>query len=416
MILARGLRGWLALAGALAGLAAAAGACAQAASWHLDSSFGRRGVARVPGGNDLWTALAPGPHGSLFVGGGIAFTGKHLQEYLLEQLSRDGKLVKSFGHDGVATAPIDPEPGTQLFAVGGGKVLVAGLAYASKSRLGLARFTAAGRLDRSFGHHGLAQYNLPNTHTEVTRVHVALEPDGDILAAYEPAEEADNVVLVRMLPSGALDDTFGSGGFLTLDGVARFPDAEQEYGEALGQLGSGSDGSILLGYDELSGKVQELSAAGVPVASFGSNGLAGLSQDLDPHQMYFGALFGLPGGGVELSQGDGSTPDRLIRLTPAGAIDPTFGNAGALAFNLPVQAVALGPGGETFYLAADATRFVIGGVLNSGAPDPALPTGSGKGIVIDLPDVGASANGGAVLPEPGIVSILEGGYVAQISE
>jgi hypothetical protein len=37
----------------------------QAASWHLDPSFGKGGVAAVPGGQGTWSLLAPGPQGSL---------------------------------------------------------------------------------------------------------------------------------------------------------------------------------------------------------------------------------------------------------------------------------------------------------------------------------------------------------------
>ena len=44
---------------------------AQAASWHLDTSFGKGGVAPVPGGQDTWSLLAPGPQGSLYVGAGM---------------------------------------------------------------------------------------------------------------------------------------------------------------------------------------------------------------------------------------------------------------------------------------------------------------------------------------------------------
>ncbi len=55
--------GWLATAVLAAG--------AQAASWQLDSSFGVRGVERVPGGR-YWSLLAAGPQGSVYVGAGRA--------------------------------------------------------------------------------------------------------------------------------------------------------------------------------------------------------------------------------------------------------------------------------------------------------------------------------------------------------
>jgi uncharacterized delta-60 repeat protein len=407
------LRGRLAVTLMLALSSAATlaiGAGAQATSWHLDTAFGKHGITSVPGGGGFWSALAPGPQGSLFVGGGIGHAhGSGQDEYLLERLSRHGKLVKSFGHDGVVkTLAVDPAGETQLFALAGGKLLVSGLdTKVSKSRLALTRFTAAGKLDATFGHDGVAQYNLPNTQDGVSHVNVAIEPNGDILAAYDQDVESGPVVLVRMLPSGALDESFGSGGFLTLDADGPTPSAA-----VLDTLGIAPDGSILLARFAGEETVQELSSAGTPVATFASDGAAVVAKALDPSALGINALFGLPGGGVEAILGGDEAHATVARFTTTGAPEPGFGASGSVAIEQTVQAVTLGSGEETFYLATNSDGdVVLGGVLNVGLPDPGL--GAGEGLALSWP-VGPTPNEIVVLPGPGVVSILDGGYVAQI--
>src|SRR5271168_107590 len=111
MARAKTLVGWLALALAVAG--PSAGESARAASWHLDSSFGKLGVAGLPvresasfplslGPGDAGSLLAPGPQGSVFVGG---YARSRKGSFLIAHLSARGRLVKGFGRRGVSTIP-----------------------------------------------------------------------------------------------------------------------------------------------------------------------------------------------------------------------------------------------------------------------------------------------------------------------
>jgi uncharacterized delta-60 repeat protein len=389
----------------------------QAASWHLDPSFGKGGVAAVPGGQGTWSLLAPGPQGSLYVGAGM----RHSGSFAVERLSAQGKLVRSFGHDGVlSTDAVEPDIASnsaQMFTLPDGKLLISGLdGNVSQVRLALTRFTSRGKLDRSFGHDGVTQYNLsPATGGTTGQVYVGVSGDGDIVAVH-PTAAVGSIEIVRMLASGALDPSFGSGGFvrLALSG-------ENLTGNANSEVAIASDGSILLAFQETDVKslfqpaVQEISPDGVPLDSFGNGGLALIPPALDPGAYTFNALFGLPDGVVEASLGYEAAHSELVRLAPTGMLEATFGTMGAAKIDQRASVLSLGPGQETFYAGSAAgpgasdQALVVGGTLNNGQPDPTLGGAAGERFVLGLP-----AEAIALLPGPGVLSILDDGHVVRI--
>ncbi len=401
----------LALTWALAGsAAAAAGGPAQAASWRLDSSFGRGGVAGLPlreegiasiyppGPGDKGTLLAPGPQGSVFVGG---YAESKRGSFLVARMSAQGRLVTSFGRGGVSVVPAihsTPQEPPRMFAVTGERLLIVGLDRAG--HLALVRLTAGGQADRSFGHDGVAQYTLPGARGRPLLAAVAIEADGDILAAYyqrevpQPANEPriapglgeGALALVRLLPTGALDRSFGDGGFLTAAG-----EAASAQGFAAG-VTIAPDGSVLIAYEQAavagsSGAdvpaVQELGPAGTNASGFGNDGVALLPFTpmlSGESSVLFGGLFALPGGSVEVSFGGAG---QLFRYTPTGALDNAFGASGHTSAGLASAALALAPDGEIFSVAS-AGKLTVAGTLASGAPDPALGGSRGKRFYADL--------------------------------
>jgi hypothetical protein len=386
---------------------------ALSASWHLDSAFGKRGVAGlpvretgpdslfpVPGPGAKGTLLARGPQGSLFAGG---FSDHKKGSFLIARLSAHGRLVSGFGHGGVVTVPAiyaTPERPPRMFALAGGRLLVVGLDRAD--HLAVAGLTARGRPDRSFGHGGVAQYALPGVHANAIIAAAAVLPDGDMLAAYylreapQPTNEPrispglgeGPIELVRLLPGGALDRSFGEGGLLAASALS------PATGEVLaGGLTIAPDGSILIAYEQASiagagaaeaPAVQELTPAGVAAAGFGRAGVAllpftpefeGVSSSL------FSGLFALPGGAVEVSFGGGG---ELFRFSAAGTPDPAFGTAGHTTQGPAALALAVAPDGETFALDS-APKLTVGGTLAGGAPDPALGGRRGERFGAGLP-------------------------------
>jgi len=76
------------------------------------------------------------------------------------------------------------------------------ISYGS-DRFALARFTAGGRLDPTFGNAGRLLTEL-----DWSSADLALQGDGKIVAA----GGSDDPALARMLPAGELDSSFGSAG------------------------------------------------------------------------------------------------------------------------------------------------------------------------------------------------------------
>jgi uncharacterized delta-60 repeat protein len=418
---------------------------APGASWHLDPQFGDRGVAGlpvretgpdslfpVPGPGAKGSLLAAGPQNSLFAGG---FADHRRGSFLIAHLSARGRLVSDFGDGGVITVPAiyaTPERPPRMFALAGGRLLVVGLNRAD--HLAVARLTAQGKLDRGFGHGGVAQYALPGVHGNAIIAAAAVETDGDILAAYyqreapQPTNEPrispglgeGPIELVRLLPAGGLDRSFGKGGRLT---VAALSPAT---GEVLaGGLTIAPDGSILIAYEQATipnsnpgeaPAVQELSPAGVADAGFGKEGAVLLPftpkfEGVD--SSLFSGLFALPGGAVEVSFGGGG---QLFRFSSSGAPDVAFGTAGHTNQGPAVLALAVAPDGETFALDS-APKLTVGGTLNGGAPDPALGGNKGArfGAGLPGPRFGEQQQTTELLARNGTVTILVGEEVLRIS-
>jgi uncharacterized delta-60 repeat protein len=391
------------LAGLAAALIAATGALA--ASWHLDSSFGKHGVAGLPlreqGIDSLYPAgpgvqgslLAPGPQGSVFVGG---YADHKPGSFLVSRLSARGTLVKSFGHGGITVAPAihsTPQQPPRMLSLPDGKLLIVGLDHAR--HLIVVRLTARGTPDRSFGHRGVALYTLPGSGGHAILAAAAVESDGSILVAYY-AKEAPQPVneprvapglgegplgLTRLSPSGALSRSFGEGGYVRA--TAQSPATK---GSAVG-VAIAAEGSILLAFEEAAlssanfaevPAVQKLSPTGAEVPGFGNKGVAFLPftpTHEGESSVLFGDLFALAGGGVETSFGGAG---QLFRFTSTGTLDPTFGTSGHSAAGADAQALGIAPNGETFAAAAGSGRLTIAGTLASGAPDLALGAAKGE--------------------------------------
>jgi hypothetical protein len=411
----RGLAARLALPAAMIAAAAVAAlgaaVAARGASWHLESSFGRQGVAALPA-RYTWTLLAPGRDGSLFVSGNVTCTAPPSENpdrcagisrsLFVARVSAGGGLVRGYGRAGVAKLPALSAVAS-MFALAGGRLLVAGVDEAGE--LVLTRLSAKGTVDRAFGHGGVARYALPGR--DHGKLAFDLEPDGDVLAIYQQAVGSRRIgttVFVRLAPSGALDERFGNGGFR---------EAAGRPGLTIGLLGSvggstlAADGRIVLAEEglephpgaKLEWGLEEFSPDGLSNASFGDGGLAVVHPgglELVSEAALQG-LFALPGGGVEAAyEGTALVANpqaflgqefadeiELFRFTASGAPDPAFGVAGKVTVGPQYQAVVLAADGETLTVGASAGALAIGGVLSDGTPDPAL--GGAAGVRIPLP-------------------------------
>ena len=178
----------------------------------LDQSFGDHGTVvtsfvGTPG------AVAIQPDGKIVV------VGNHVQlpslhfDFGLARFQPDGDLDPSFGTGGTVTTPF-PTGDSQALAValdGQGRIVAAGgVGQLDHSMFGLARYLDGGGLDSAFGDNGLVTTPLGDGAAPADAL--AIQPNGRIVAAGRDA--SGRFALVRYLPDGSLDGSFGDGGIV----------------------------------------------------------------------------------------------------------------------------------------------------------------------------------------------------------
>jgi uncharacterized delta-60 repeat protein len=162
---------------------------------RLDPTFGTGGkVTTDLGGDERFSALVLQPDGKLVAAGTV------LARYL-----PDGQLDPSFGTGGTVTPG-----GAALILQPDGKLVVAGSAGAfGDTNFLLMRYLPDGRLDPTFGMGGTVTTDFGRFALAFALV---LQPDGKLVAAGE-----GDFALARYLPDGQLDPSFGTGGMVTTD-------------------------------------------------------------------------------------------------------------------------------------------------------------------------------------------------------
>jgi uncharacterized delta-60 repeat protein len=182
------------------------------------------------------------------------------------------------------------------------------------------RLNLDGTVDSTFGNNGISSYQL--------------EPSGTLIGVFDGMIDANRNILIggyagsdlfvmRLLPDGAVDTSFGSNGV--------FMSAGSLSGSAYGQaLAIQPDGKII--------------AVGAQVGRKGSSGSS-----------------------------------LILRLTSSGAVDPTFGSGGFVSFTSgtsgqALKAVAIQTLGATSYIVAGGGNW-LGRFTPSGALDSSFGTG-----------------------------------------
>ncbi len=268
----------------------------------------------------------------------------------------------------------------------------------------VARFTAAGALDPTFGSGGVAVIGAPGQWDWATAL--AIQDDGKIVVAGDINEQP---TILRLTPTGAPDPDFQQatipspyGGNTYVDAVVIQP----------------KDGKIV--YTGAPIAVGRLNPDGAPDTTFGTNGLTAsqIIPDFNWETTYRAVVLQPDGKIVVGGSGNGAAyagpveVASLARYTTDGALDPTFGSGGLVTTNLDtnyvdrgtkISALALQPdgrivaAGEAYSWAAQGvphpgTTPTYGPILNISftyvtvfryLPDGSLDTDfAGKGVVI----------------------------------
>ena len=183
------------------------------------------------------------------------------------------------------------------------------------------RFNLDGTLDSTFGTNGVVNYQL--------------EPSGTLIGVYDGLIDANrnilvggyagsNIFVMRLLPDGAVDTSFGSNGVFLSAGslsgsaegqaLAIQPDGKVlEVGAQWGRKGSSASSLIL-----------RLTSSGTLDSTFGSGGFVSFSSGTGGQALKAVAIQTL-GTTSYIVAGGGNW---LGRFTPSGALDSSFGTGG----------------------------------------------------------------------------------------
>jgi uncharacterized delta-60 repeat protein len=211
----------------------------------------------------------------------------------------------------------------------------------------------------------------------------ALLSDGDIVVA-------GNFGLVRYLPNGSVDTTFGTGGLASLPptGIGPFrsalavqPDGKYLWaGEATSANGSG--GAFAVVRFDANGTVDRtFGSAGIAATAFPNSNVQGADTVLVQPD---GKI--LLGGEVLPNINRGAPEAGLARFDPNGTLDPTFGSGGQAQSTATVgniTALGLNAGGDIFVLPSHA-EFSPTGHLDPAVTPAAITTssqGAGSGFL-----------------------------------
>jgi uncharacterized delta-60 repeat protein len=309
---------------------------------RLDPGFGIGGeIAVLAGANGDHLAVLP--NGEIVVAGSLYNSSTSSESFVVEEYQANGALDTSFGTNGRVTTAIGASGGVTGIAVQGNDIIVAGDTYdftTSTADLLVARYTATGALDASFGTGGLASY--PAYGNGFT-TGVATGPDGSIFVlgdsfSFSPTASYTTFV-THLTANGVLDGTYGSGGTATVGGVLGNAIAVQPDGKAVA-------GGTARYFAFTQSAVARFTTAGALDGSFGAGGLVTTAITSSDTVDAVALQPATPGPEI-VTAGSGFNPSTgndfaLARYTTTGALDASFGHGGSLTTNFagPVSAQA----------------------------------------------------------------------------
>lgn len=294
----------------------------------LDATFDGDGkyIYNLPSSADRANAVALQTDGKIIAAGYTfkfsAAGGFPQRDFAVVRYDINGMLDPGFGTGGIVKTDIGSSTSDEASAIliqPDGKIIVAGnggVGYA------VARYNTNGTPDNTFDGDGKISFSAGSLSD------IALTSTGQIIVSYRGSSGGnDNVGVIRFNTNGSFDNSFGSGGL----GLYTSNDTDESFDMVLR-----SDGKIVLsGIFNGQGGVLQFTANGIIDGSFGSSGLvtftiAGYTPNFTEVTTDANGNI-LVGGNVYTPSG---TTLALARITPAGALDGTFGSGGKVNTNL----------------------------------------------------------------------------------
>jgi uncharacterized delta-60 repeat protein len=339
--------------------------------------FGGRTLTDFDADDDGGQAVAVQPDGKIVVAGGSG-TGATL-DFALARYNGDGTLDSGFGVSGKVLTDFGAAEASNSIAIqADGKIVAAG--QRDGSSIGrdfdfvLARYTADGSLDPTFGVGGRVVADLGANDGILA---IRLQADGKIVAVGgSGADNAFDFVVARYTAGGALDTSFGSGGATRTDfggrdvarSVALQPDGKIVAAGDTRNPATGDFNFALARYN----------ADGTLDTTFGSAGRVVTDFDADSREAFSVALQEdgrIVLAGWTATSGDGDFA--LVRYETSGTIDSAFGSSGKVVTDFggrdAARAVVVQPDGKIVaagYAHANTTfDFAVARYLAEGESD-----------------------------------------------
>lgn len=274
-----------------------------------DNSFGTNGVVSlvITGSLDSYVrGLALQPDGKTVLLG-ERWNGTNWSVFVA-RLNSNGALDGPFGVNYLNIQGTGNEYGGDIRLQPDGKVVVCGWAEStSGGGLYAARLNANGGFDSAFGTGGKVFYDLGGLDEDVARS-LRVQPDGKIvLGGITYTSSGWGALVARLLPNGALDTGFGTGGY-TLIAIAVDSWASPA-------VDLQPDGKIVLGVDNTGASVTRVKVArllpdGALDTAFGTNGIGTSTATTGNDDEAAARTIFLSDGGIAVC-GFADTPDNI---------------------------------------------------------------------------------------------------------
>ena len=300
----------------------------------LDTTFGTNGkvVTTSAGNTDQAREAVVQPDGKIIVVGYYSMNNLNEgQDVSLVRYTSNGTLDTTFGNNGRVVTGVGPgtanDQGRAIHLLADGKILVGGFTdNGTDFDFVMLRYNANGTLDSTFGTGGISKIAV-GTGSDVS-YDFAVQPDGKIVMSGFGSNGTNNdFEVVRLNADGSLDTGFGTGGKV----MVPMGTNDSSYAIALQSDGK----IIVFGHTNSGGQndiaVMRLTTSGALDSTFGTGGKVVFSTpSLDEYN--FAATVQLDGkillAGSVIN--GGSEDFLLMRLNSDGSLDTTFDVANSL--------------------------------------------------------------------------------------
>ncbi len=307
------------------------------ASGALDPAFSGDGKVTTQNvGSESGKSFFILPDGSLLVWGSTGINGNN---GALLKYTSTGNLDPRFGINGITEQKLYQTHSfvSDLAIQSDGKILAGGTTSGNfYNAMASVRLQANGQPDNSFNQDGIVESYLFVTNLDGKSL--ALQSDGKIIqqGIHKMESKNEEIILVRYLANGNLDENFGSNGKVTTDvgtsddvGVCMSIQSDNKIIVAGYSYNGQNYDFMMTRYLSNGSQDNSFSADGkiiMPFGSTGNDGAQAIAVQKD------GKI--LVGGFTEVNN---ETQFAIMRFTPQGNLDQTFNNTGKLSIDVSAE-------------------------------------------------------------------------------